>query len=538
MRIRIIVLPTILCLALSGCGQGGAKSPGQNSGPKTEIVVSMGGWDTGLIGMGRFDPKKRWGVHNNANILHSTLLKKTAKIEFVGDLSKNYTVSDDGLTWSFEIFDNHVFSNGEKLTAEDVKFTYDTMKKDSGQHDLSFVEQVDVPGPDQVTFKLSRPMSTFVSQLSEIGIVPRKHYNDNYSTNPIGSGPYMVAQQDEGQQVIFQVNPHWHGKPPHFKKFTALFQDAPSAVASAKAGKVDAIYVDPTLADTQLDGWKLIEVETTDIRGLSLPFKAPGQKTDGPDSKPVGNPVTNDVAVRKALNIGLDRQALIDVALKGRGKPAYSIVDGMPWFNEETVVKDGRTDEAKRLLDAAGWTPGADGIRQKGSVRAELKLYYPSDDELRTTLALTTAEQAKKLGIKMDLVGSHWDKVRAVGHSEVLLYGGGRHHPYQFYTMHSPKVAGQGWNNHVFYDNPTVNRYMDEALAATDMKEANRLWKLAQWDGTTGTNVPGDAAYAWLVRFNHTYLTDKRIDVREQPIHSHGHEWQLLWNISEWTWKN
>ncbi len=78
---------------------------------------------------------------------------------------------------------------------------------------------------------------------------------------------------------------------------------------------------------------------------------------------------------------------------------------------------------------------------------------------------------------------------------------------------------------------------MNKAMTATDLDEANKYWKLAQWDGEAGASTLGDIPNCWLVRFNHTYLGDKRLNVGNQPIHSHGHDWSLLHNIYEWTWE-
>ncbi|MGJ0846154.1 peptide/nickel transport system substrate-binding protein [Tissierella praeacuta DSM 18095] len=498
---------------------------------KDELIVSMGERIPH-----EFDPKQRWGMYNEAHIIHSTLLMKTADLDIVGDLAKDYSISEDGKIWSFNLHDNFKFSNGELVTAEDVKFSYD-MLKEYGQHwDLGFIDKIEIPEENKVKIYLNEPRSTFWAQLTEVPIVPKNHYNDNYSQNPIGSGPYMVTQYDKDEQAIFEVNPYWHGEEPYFKKWTWVCLDENTALAAAKAGKVDIIYAIPEFADEELPGWKLFEFESNDVRGLSLPYVKPG-KIESPDGYPVGNEVTSDPIIRKALNIGLNRQEIVDTVLNGHGKPAYSVIDGMPWWNPETAIEDGRVEEAKKLLDEAGWKEGKDKIRERDGIRAEFELYYPTNDKLRTNVAIAASEQAKNLGIDIKLVGSNWDEMVTKSHEVALLYAGGRHHPNQFYESHSPERAGYGWANITFYDNPKVMEYMNKAMTSTDLDEANKYWKLAQWDGETGASTLGDIPNCWLVRFNHTYLGDKRLNVGNQPIHSHGHDWSLLHNIYEWTWE-
>ena len=90
-----------------------------------------------------------------------------------------------------------------------------------------------------------------------------------------------------------------------------------------------------------------------------------------------GNDVTSDVAVRRALSYGLDRQTIIDLALQGHGAKSYSLNDGLPWFNERTVIADGDIDAAKKILEDAGWhDSNGDGIVEKNGLKAEFNLYY------------------------------------------------------------------------------------------------------------------------------------------------------------------
>lgn len=519
---------------LTGCGQkktATTDATNAKSEIKDELVICMG-----TRPPGEFDPKKRWGLYSQPQILHSALLKKTPELEIVGDYAKEFETSEDGLTWTFHLNDNFKFSNGEPVTAQDVKFTYEMLKEDGMNWDLSFLESIEIPSDDTMIFHLSEPRSTFFAQLTEIVILPKDHYDDNYSENPIGSGPYMLVQWDKGQQAIFEANPHFHGKAPHFKRFTLLFLDENAALAAAKNGTVDLIYTLPEFADEKIDGFKVFSYESNDVRGVSMPTQKSGYgKT--PEGYPIGNDVTSDVAIRKALYIGLDREDMINTVLNGHGKKAYSLVDKMPWWNEETAIEDNRTDDAIKLLEDAGWIDSDnDGIREKDGLKAEFKLYHPSADVVRTNVALVVAEQAKKLGIHIELVGSNWDEMKTIMHSHPILFAGGRHHPHQFFTMHHPSLAGISYNNIVYLDNPVVNNYMEQAMHASTPEKANEYWKLAQWDGKTGASGLGDVPFLWLIRLDHVHLGDARLNFGKQPIHTHGHEWSLLANIGEWTW--
>src|SRR5690606_36066814 len=111
-------------------------------------------------------------------------------------------------------------------------------------------------------------------------------------------------------------------------------------------------------------------VKTVDNRGIAFPYVKSGKKTN--DGIPIGNDVTADSAIRKAINVGVNRNSLVDGVLEGYGTPAYSIVDELPWWNQETVINDGDMAGAKKILEDAGWKDtDKDGVLEKGSLKAE-----------------------------------------------------------------------------------------------------------------------------------------------------------------------
>ncbi|MGL4732033.1 MAG: ABC transporter substrate-binding protein [Clostridium sp.] len=499
--------------------------------PKDELVMCMG-----TRPPGEFDPKKRWGLYSQSHILHSTLLKRDADLNVVTDLAKSYDVSKDGLVWTFPLKTNFKFSNGEAVTAEDVKFSYEMLKEHGLHWDLSFVKKIEIKDKDTIVFHLTEPRSTFIAQLTEIVILPRNHYDDNYAQNPIGSGPYKLVQWDKDQQAIFEVNEHYAGEKPYFKKFTLLFLKEDAALAAAKAGEVDMISVLPNFANEKVEGMKLMSFESNDVRGVSFPTVKPQGKNKVGNE--VGNEVTSDLAIRKAITMGLSREKIIQSVLEGHGKKAYSLCDKMPWWNEETVIEDENIEGAKKVLADAGWkdTDG-DKILEKDGLKAEFDLYYPTADKVRTDVAINVAEMSEGLGIKINLIGSNWDEMQTKMHANPILFAGGRHHAHQIYTMHHPSASGVAYGNIAYLNNEKITGYLDKAMHSPTQEEANKYWKLAQWDGETGFSSLGEVPYAWLVRLDHLYLGDETIDVGKQPVHTHGHEWSLLFNIGEWKRK-
>ena len=130
-----------------------------------------------------------------------------------------------------------------------------------------------------------------------------------------------------------------------------------------------------------------------DNRGFNLPAVPETVREDGVK---IGNDFTADVQVRRAINLAIDRQEMIDHVLNGYGSPAYSVCDKMPWYNDEMENISYDVEKAEEMLDAAGWKKNADGIREKGGVKAILEFLYPTGDSVRQALAADTAQQLKR----------------------------------------------------------------------------------------------------------------------------------------------
>ena len=169
-------------------------------------------------------------------------------------------------------------------------------------------------------------------------------------------------------------------------------------MVEAKAGKLDVAMTVPSMADVKIDGMKLYNAKTVDNRGITLPV-VPDEGKTTKEGYPIGNSVTCDVAVRRALSYGIDRKQLVSDVLNGYGVPAYSECDDMPWSNDASKVEYD-IEKSKKLLEAAGWIDtNGDGIREKGDLSAEFTIIYSSGDSIRQGLALSAAKQAKELGI-------------------------------------------------------------------------------------------------------------------------------------------
>ena len=483
-----------------------------------------------------YDPTLGWGRYGNP-LFQSTLLKRDENMNIVKDLATEYVLSEDGLTWTVTIREDVKFSDGTPLTAEDVAYTFNTAAQAGGKVDLIKLDKAEATGEFEVVFTLKQIDSTFINRFISLGIVPKATHGPEYARKPIGSGPYVMVEWNEGQQMIAEANPLYYDGVPYFKRLVFLFTDEDTSFAAAKAGELDIVVVPQILAVQEIPGMKLHSVKSVDNRGLMFPMVPFEGKTTA-EGMPIGNNVTCDLAIRQAVNVAVDRKMLVQGVLEGFGRPAFGACDGLPWDSPDNTFTDGDLDAARKILADAGWkdTDG-DGIVEKDGLKAEFTIIYPATRSVRQYLALACGDTLKKIGINAKVEGKRsWDEIKQLMHSQVIVFGWGSHDPIEMYHLYSSHHAGDGWNNTGFYTNPKVDEYLDQAMTSKSYEESLEYWKKAQWDGEIGCNAKGDAPWAWLVNLDHTYFISEHLDVGTSQIEPHGHGWPITANIHKWTW--
>jgi peptide/nickel transport system substrate-binding protein len=500
---------------------------------REELIIAM---DPRKIA-GPYDPCLGWG-YTGITLFQSKLMQVDSQNEIVGDLAENYTVSADGLTWTFTLRRDVVFHDGTKLSAEDVAFTYNKAKELASGVDLVRMNRAEARGDATVIFHLNVPDSTFLYLAAIVGIVPKASYTSAYGDSAIGSGPFRFISYTQGQQLVIARNDAYYGKKSPFAKITILLMLPDAAFAAALAGAVDVATISEILAPNPPRDYRLESLNTYGYRVISMPSIPLGkEKINGID---IGNNVTADPVIRQALNIGINRREIIDGALNGIGSPELDMFNKLPWGMDPylTGVGDNRVEEAAALLDKAGWLKEADGIRAKSGVKAAFTLMYPPSDSGRQAIAEAFVQQAAKLGIRVTLRGIELDDMRkdALNKRHPVVLGGGDYNPLKEYNMfYSGAVHSPGWNNLACYSNFLVDDYMTKAIQSTDTGEANKNWRNALWDGRSGAGFLGDVPYICVGLIRHNYFVRNGLDIGVQKIHPHDHNISVLFNLNEWN---
>ncbi|MFF8833350.1 ABC transporter substrate-binding protein [Streptomyces sp. NPDC015131] len=439
-------------------------------------------------------------------------------------------VSPDGLTYTYTLRQGVKFSDGKPFTAKDVVFTYRTIldKKTNNpaKSELDALKDVRATGDDTVVFTLKYPYAAFAER-TVLGIAPEhvaaeQDVNSGpFTTRPVGTGPYVLTGWSKGEKLSFRANPDYWGGAPKVKKFTmAIIKDDDVRATRLRSGDLDGAILPPNLAKgfRSDSGRKTYEATSYDYRLVTLPTH---------------NKVTGDTAIRRALDVAVDRDTMVEKILEGAGKPAYGPVPtDSEWFTKGTE-RPHDLAAAKKILDAAGWKPGPDGIRAKNGVRASFPLWYLSGDKLRQDHALAYASDAKKAGIDIKTQAGTWEVIEPRMKQDAVLAGGGSPGDPDFdqYLLLKSSLGGDGFNNMGWYDNPAVDKAL-ETGRRTDDKAARK----AAYD-TVQRELVKNPGYTFLTHIDHLYVVDDSwtgLSTQVEP-HDHGLASGPWWNVENWV---
>ncbi len=509
---------------LAGCGDDGDNDPEGIS-----IYVGSAIFDESL------DPVKG-AMPDGYPFTNNALIKVGTDSQYVGDLADSWTVSDDALTYTFTLKEGVRFHDGSDFTAEDVVFTYNRVKENQGSNenvDLSRMASAEALGDYTVAFTLTEPYSSFLDQTASLGIVPGDGYDEEaFNTQPVGTGPWKVVQYDPQQKIIVRANEAYYDGAPSIPQVTILNMEPDTAIANARSGQLDLVMVEPGYTDEEVEGMRAVNLETMDVRQISLPVTEEARyTTEKGETVTAGNNVTSDEAVREALDTGIDRQQIIDDALNGVGTPAEGFTENLQWGNP-AKFEDGRKDEARALLEAADWTEGEDGIYVKDGERCAFTLISPSGDTGRYQLAEAFAAEAKLLGIEIKVEQMTWAEINTAAASNAVVWGWGQYDPIILKNLfYSEAFTGDSTKNTVRYSDSRTDSLIDGAVNAGSREEAVEYWKQVQ------ASAAEDHAYIYIVNIQHTYFVSDRLDISEetQIPHAHGHGVPVINNMKDWT---
>ncbi|WP_294134820.1 ABC transporter substrate-binding protein [uncultured Clostridium sp.] len=548
MKRKSLILSLIVSMSLliTGCNNAKETNVGDNSKDKNSIsttadTAGSSSKDSITVYVGNnifessLDPVKG-AMSYGYSFTNNALTRVNPNSEYEGDLAESWNISEDSLTYTFNLKKDIKFHDGSDFTSEDVVFTYETVKNNQADNenvDLTRLKDVEAIDDYTVKFTLSEPYSPFFDSIALLGIVPSDAYDsEDFDKSPIGTGPWKVVQYNTDQQIIVQAYENYYEGTPKIKQVTFVKMDSKSAFSNAKSGQLDIVMVDPNYSTETIDGMHLENLETMDVRNISLPCLPEQTMTDKDGNEiTVGNNVTSDIAVRKALSIGINREQIIENALNGVGKKATGFTTNLSWGNP-LVYDDNQKEEAEKILEEAGWIDSnGDGIREKDGVVCEFDVYTSSNDEQRYLLGSAVAEDAKELGIKINVKQGTWDELTVKARTCGIVWGWGQYSPTVLRSLlYSDLFLSGGYDNTIGYSNEQVDKLINEAIDSNNQEEAIEKWKEVQ------TVSSEDYPYLYIVNIEHSYFVNDSLDISidTQIPHPHGHGAPIICNMKDW----
>lgn len=484
-RLPLILLAGLLFLTACPQRDGGETGPKAGKAANYDgaadpvtggrLTEAMSGRPSVLIPMLAGDSAS----HEVAGQIFNGLVKYDTDLRLIGDLARSWEVSDNGLEIVFHLRKNVRWSDGEPFTAEDVLFGYRTIIDDGTPtpYKGDFLQVRTAEALDAHTFRVTyeKPFAPALSSWGSLVVLP-KHLLEgqeitktDFARHPVGLGPYMFSDWQEGAQVVLDVNPdYFEGRAYIDRIVYRIIMDPATRFLELRAGGVDSTGLSPLQYTRQTD--------TPEFRQQFNKFRYPvfSYTYLGFNHR---HPWFQDVRVRRAFAHAIDKGEIIDAVLFGLGRPATGpfVPDTWP-YNPDVPTYPFDPDAARRLLAEAGWIDrDGDGLLDRDGQRFEFQIISNIGNEIRERTAVIIQQRLQQVGIKANLKFLEWstfinefvDKRRF---QAVILGWSIGMDPDQYDIWHSSKT-GEKEFNFVSYANPKVDALLEAGRRTFDMDE-------------------------------------------------------------------
>ena len=506
-----LLLSAALALGLTACGGGGGPAAGDT------LIYASGDYT-------RINPAM--DEHGEINILlFNGLTAHDGENQIIPALARSWEFDESTYTYTFHLEEGVKWHDGQPFTAGDVKFTIEAiMDPDNGSENApnyEDVEEITVLDEHTVSFRLSAPNAAFLDYMTMAALPKHLLEGEDMQTSgffraPVGTGPYKLAGWDEGQAITLERNEDYFQGPANIG--TIIFKIVPDDNAKAlqmQAGELTLAHLTPK--DTQLfqgkEGYAVYEMETSDYRGILFNFSNP-YWTENRDLIP-------------AICYAIDRQAILDAVVLGRGVTAYGPLQRNVYNNEDVERYDYDPARARSLLEEAGCVTGENGFYTRNGQEVGFVLSVGAGDQVRLDMAQAAAQQLQAAGINCTVEVPA--KVDWGGQMAYLIGWGS---PFDA-DDHTYKVFGSGKGaNYSGYSNALVDQYLTEARQSDDPAVRKAAYANFQ------TALAEDPAFAFICYVDADYVASSALrGIAPDTVLGH-HGVGIFWNVTQWTLEN
>ncbi|MEO8637320.1 MAG: ABC transporter substrate-binding protein [Candidatus Taylorbacteria bacterium] len=487
-------------------------------------------------------------------LIYSGLLKAAPDGTLINDLAKEYTISENGLTYTFVLKDNIFFHDGKPVTTDDIEFTI----KKAVDPALKSAERVKWEGvtiekvdKKTIKFTLKNPYTPFLENMT-LGILPEHIWKNadldqftfsQFNTEPVGSGPYKVKslkRNEEGIPLYYKLeafDKYALGEPLIKNIILKFYTTEADLLVAYKRGEID------TANAISGENASLIVSKDAEIHKSPLP------RVFGIFFNQNQSEILADIKVREALNLALDRDEIVAKVLHGFGDaiegpiPPGLIPDSqiLPQTKDDI---ESRTEKANKILTIAGWSKNASGILEKkdkdgASTPLAFSISTANTPELAQTAELVK-EQWRKIGVEVTVKvfdqGDFNQTILRPRKYEALLFGEIVGRDLDLYPFwHSAERNDPGLNI-ALYANSKVDKALSEARTTLD-----RTGRLAELN-VVQQEISKDLPALFLYSPEYIYILPKRVKnfkmkeiVRPEERFVNVYEWYInedkVWKV-------
>ena len=517
--LSLVLAAAILALTLAGCGSSNDST--ENDGESG----TQGGGSTLVYGSGdytRINPAM--DEHCEINVLlFDGLTDHDGDGQIVSRLAESWDYDPDTLTYTFHLAQGVTWHDGQPFTAEDVKFTFEAiMDEANGSENAPNYEDVaaiTVTDEHTVAFTLSAVNTAFLEYMT-MPILPahllkgEDMQTSDFFRAPVGTGPYKLERWDAGQSITLVKNDGYFAGPA--KIDTIVFKivtDSNAKTMQLQTGELDLSQVTPkdAAAFEGKDGYTVYDMTTSDYRGILYNFNNTYWQENA-DLIP-------------AISCAIDRQAIVDAVLLGKGETAYSPLQRNIYNDPDVERWEYDPARAEQLLTEAGCTRDAEGFWQRDGQRIGFTINASADDQVRIDMAQAAAQQLRGIGLEVKAAipaeGIDW------GGQECCIIGWGS--PFDA-DDHTYKVFGTNKGaNYSGYSNEQVDAALTKARQTDDPEE--RAAAYAEFQQALAQSP----AYTFFCYIDAIYVAAENIQgITPDTVLGH-HGVGIFWNVCDWT---
>ena len=479
----VFVIGLIFSTFLAGCSYEeptNNSSAKKNEGGGEKAITKKDEIKVGLdVDAGTMDPRlsKDTSAKRVTELVYDGLVRLNDKLEAEASLATKWE-NPDPTTWIFTLRENVKFHDGQPFTAEDVKYTYDSLIDPNFKAPYASlyqpIQSVEVVNDHQVKFTLKQPFAPLLSYM-DIGIVP-KHIGEkndsSLSSNPIGTGPFKMVKWDRNSKISFEANDnYWGGKSKTQKITYFIIPDNSTRVASLESGDIDFVHspLSPQDIKRMKENNEFVVQETQGLGFTYLNFNTK-------------NPILSDVKVRQAIAHLVNKKTISSDIYQDMDKPGNSPLLPASWAYDDSITGYPYDPaKAKELFKEVGWEDtNGDKILDKDGKKLTITLSTHTEDPNRIQTVEYLQNEFTKAGIQTEVKTSEFPTFNTAlteGKFDIGLVGWlnqvdpDRSFYAPFYT--------NGGSNYGKYSNPQVDALLDKGRTTLDQKERATIYQEA-----------------------------------------------------------